>query len=344
MDKQTKIYHIDEVRKLEKWASVGTVASYGVWMASLIAEGGLYTIPPLLAYFLTLCSQDYLKTLVPKTEEWKRFKAAYQTILEEFSKTCKTFDAKEPLQVFGIFDIAYANNIFSIYGDNYFRLTRYDDKLMKELALNNHGVCRHVTMMLDDVYTRLGFQTQPIAVATSRYKEVAKEMEIPAEMQEAIKEMQKMFEIEINGEVIKPEDLHMGEAKMMSVTLEELKPTRKDIKRGNHAFNKVNYNGLSYYVDASKRALYVASPEPNALMDNSGRTVIYSPKGTKRFVESQGKEMIEDLPSLTLGDQIDIVNNAQDKVRNNQDVLKQLSKEIQEPLEEAEEMYKLILK
>lgn len=339
-----KIYHIDKVRKKEKMMSYASVITYGTWLTTLLAFGGLYTVPPLLIHLITLISQDYYKSLIPKTEEWKRFKIAYKEIIDEFVKLTKEMNLKEALEIYSLYDLAYSNGVFSVNSKHIELPTRHDVELMPQLALNSHGVCRHITMMLDDIYKELGFTSSPVVVATPKLKEVAKEVEVPQEIQEAMEEFQKMIQLEVNGKKIEPSDIKIGEAKMIQVSLEEIKPKNIVIRTGNHAFNHVNENGLSYYLDATRRAIYVTSPVNGEFLDNTGTTVYYSNKGTNRFLNKVQKEAIDHLPTLTLGDQIEKINNTQDLIAENEDILVNFQETIQEPLKEAEAMYKLILK
>ena len=48
---------------------------------------------------------------------------------------------------------------------------------MSEQALNNHGVCRHIAGMLNDIYTELGLTSSTVVLASQKYKETIKEVE-----------------------------------------------------------------------------------------------------------------------------------------------------------------------
>lgn len=339
-----KIYHIEDTRKIEKIAGYSTIGSYIGWLITIATTSGLYHIPFLIAYTASIVTKEYAKNLTLKTEECKRFRECYKIIMDEFIKMNNRYELKSPLEVWSLFDIVKAADLLSIRNVRQNIITSFDYELIKEQALNGHGVCRHTAMMLDDIYKRLGFEASPMVVAIPKYKEVTTEVEIPDEVKQMMEFMQQTIQIEINGEKISPEEMQIGEAKMMKVEKVAQPITKSQIKHGNHVINRVNFDGLTYTLDSENRNIYVPNGEVNGYFNESGQSIIYSHKGTKKFLSRNNLTEATDYPSLPLVDQIDTIGKTQDRIMDNKELLEEFEKAVTEPLKEAEDLYQLILR
>ena len=338
-----KIYKIEEVKKWRKYSGIAAFGTYSIWMGTIIADAGLYTIPALAAYTAAMISSGYIDSLIQKSQEYRRFKEIYKEIMDEYSKLNVSYNLKTPTEIYALFDIVYKSGFLSIASDGKCRMTKYDNDLMKELTLNNHGVCRHVATMLTDVYTRLGYTASPIVVATPEMKEEVKEVEIPAEVKEQMEKLQQMFQIEINGHKVTPDEIKIGEAKMFETRLIPQPITDKQVKYGNHAITRVNSNGYSFNFDPMKRAIYIPG-EGDYFISDDKEQIRFSPKGTKRFNDKLGIKTQEQLDTLPMEEQFESVCVTQERIIEHQDDLKDFRNTILPKLEESEEMYKLILK
>lgn len=343
MAKEQKIYRIEEVRNKKKKADIGALVTYGLWLGSYIALPPLYSLPALAAYFTAMLTSSYQASRIPLTEEYKRFKEIYREIIKEYINLNENFDFKSPIDIYALFDLVYKHDIFSINVDKQYRMTKYDTEFMKELTLNSHGVCRHVATMLSDIYTQMGYQASPIVVATPSMKQEVKEVEIPEEIKKQMEELQKAIKIEIDGHIVTPEEMKIGEAKFFETRFIPQPITDKQTKLGNHAITRVNDSEYTYHFDPTKRAIYVPS-EGDYYIDNSGENIRYSSKGTKRFNSKLGIETVDLLNTQSIEEQFHQICTTQNIIMKRQDEIIDFSKLIKPKLEEAEEMYKLILK
>ena len=346
MEKVDRIYHIEEERKLAKRGSIGQIVTYGLWLGSYIALPQFYSLPALAAYLTATVYSSVHEGRITKSVEYKRFKEIYIEIIKEYIKLNENFDLKTPIDIYALFDLAYANNFLSVVDQDYKnRITKYDVDLTKELALNNYGVCKHIAAMLSDIYTQMGYTASPIVVASQRMKEEVKEVELPREVEEEMKRIQNMIQIEINGQVINPFEVEVGKPKMFESHLIPQPFTKKQIKYGNHAITRVNDSEYSFNFDPLNREIYVPSEEePGILIGNEARKIAFSRKGTKKFNSRRNFQTAEQLGYLPMEEQINSLNERQEKIIEHKSELFDFKKSITPQLKEADELVKLILK
>lgn len=116
------------------------------------------------------------KTIVKKEE--RKLKKMYLKVIKNFKKLLVELELTEPLEVYYAFYHMYMNGFLS-----YERcFTYYNDEsdfyFMPGLhVINGHGVCRHISSMLHDIYKEFGYNSKIILVY-SDVKKVGKKYKL----------------------------------------------------------------------------------------------------------------------------------------------------------------------
>ena len=344
MAKEKKIYHIDEARKLKDKAQLGIIISGGMWMIGNIAFPGLYSLPLFAAYTTFVFMHGSADVKIYNSYEFKQLKEAYREILKKYVKLNNDFDFKKPLDVYALFDFAYNCGVFDCIDDGEYTPNKYDSYFMSEQALNNHGVCRHIAGMLNDIYTELGLTSSTVVLASQKYKETTKEVEMPPEVEEQMKRIQQAIQIEINGKVMNPDIFEVGKPTVFETRLEALPITDKAVKRGDHLITQVNYDGKTYLLDPSKRNIFVPETEVTYLKNNDSELARLCVKATRKYNKRHNHKLLEILDVPSMDEQIEEANKALNIIYDNKSMILDFKSSIKYELETAEEMYKLILK
>lgn len=343
--KEKKIYKITDCRKNYGRATLGYMATYLTWMVTLFT-------PNNFDQFITLAAAMSCRLISCKFEaemfnsvEIRKMQEIYRSILKKYIEINHTFDFKKPLDVFTLFNFAVRNNFFSITNKREMILSKqFDTMLVRELSLNGHGVCRHISAMLTDVYKELGIQSEIGICLTPKIIQVVKPFD--EEDKEILKsiteEMQKITQLKINGQPITFDDMIKNPP--MKIVDEQVPPTKKELKNGNHAITLATDDLYTYYLDALNSNVFTGTDAINELISEQGTKIKMMPTSGK-IVNSKYEiktcELKEPAPMDFMLQELRI---AETKIMKNEDILESFQKDIKDELEEAEELHRLILK
>lgn len=341
-----KILKVTDVKRNIKYIQGGRVLSYIAWVITLCATPtNLAELPLLAAYLGFTIGEDIQKAAITKTEEFKRLKMIYQYVLDELVKLSNKMEIKSPIAIYTLYNFLYNNDKFTTLDYNARVTSRFDKYMLGELCLNNHGVCRHIAKMLMDLYHRMGYESSVGVCAQLHSKAVMR----PSESinQEDVKKMFEELKASIQGteKDMLPDPSQVLVLPPIEIIEEEVPLTRREKKYGNHAITLVNDANNTYYLDAYNSGIYVTNPDdPTQMIDESHRKIVMKPKGTKLYLNRAGISPIETKPERPLEEMYEEACTVGDNIVENLDTIDNFYDEIKPPLEEAEEIIRLILK
>ena len=345
MTKKEKIYKITDCRRKYGQSTSLFLASCAVWFGTIFTENrwdqlGAYAVLA-TSKILSIKYEERMK----KSIEVKRFQNIYKAILAKYIDLNKEYDFKTVLEIFALYNFTLNNDIFSITKEHEMVTSRrFDQMLIRELSLNHHGVCRHVSTMLVDVYKELGIQSE---IGVCLRPEIIQVIEpLTEEDEEMLKviqnELNSMIQMEINGKRLMPEDFKI--AKPVIITEKEKTYTEQEKARGNHAITLATDEEYTYYLDALNSNIFASTKNENELMSEDDITIKMIPDRSSIINHKYNIETGELKSTPTIDYMIERLSKAEHRIRTNIDLIRDYQKEIKEELEEAQELHRLILK
>ena len=341
---EKKIYRITDCKKYYDRASLCYLGFAGSWFISLFTASNYDQFIALFAGITCSFFKTKYEVGMLTSYEVKKLQEIYKSILKKYIEVNGKFDFKNPLDVFALFSYAIRNNIFSVNDEReVINSKRFDSLLIRELTLNNHGVCRHVSTMLTDVYKNLGLQSEVGICLRPQMQEVIKPIDETDRviLEQMTEELKKITQFEINGKPITFDDMMMCPPK--KIVYEQIPFSKTEAKNGNHAITLVTDEEYTYYLDATNSNVY-AMDDDNELITNEGLPIRMMPKQgdiiNYRYNVKQG-----DLkPPAPMEYMISNLQKYDSIIRENEDIVTDFQKDIKDELEEAEEMHRLIFK
>lgn len=340
-----KIYKVVKCKKYANRAKIGHLVTYGIWVATLFTNNPFDQFPALAAMITCSLLKGKFESDIFKSQEYMRYKKIYQIVLKKYVELNKKLDLKNPLEIFTLFNFAIRNNLFSIT-DSRICITskQFDRPLIRELTLNNHGVCRHIASMLVDIYQNMGLESSlGVCLKPDMVKTI---VDIDEEDKELLREMtermNKMLEFEIDGEKINFEEIIKNPPK--KIVLQPKPFTKAQQSMGNHAITLVNDNEFTYYLDPTNSNIFVPTEEENEMISEEGLKITMIPRSTIMHNYKYGIKDIEIKEVQKEGIILEQLCKTEQGLFDNRDVVGSFHEEIKEYLEEAEEIYQLILK
>lgn len=215
----------------------------------------------LAKYFLEKASS---KSQADKLDMTKDILELYQIFLEEYHKLNKTFELKDPVELYKLFIYMLRKGYFS--KDKQFEFSSQNardiDCIMGANIMTGKGICRHITGMLADVYETEGIESHKVCVYHRDYKVLACEDPEHAWSKEQIDEwIDERFPDQDNKRIVKDYiDNLLNQGKRITLELFPIE-SRSISERihGNHVINVARQGDIVYYIDPTNEKVYQRS-------------------------------------------------------------------------------------
>lgn len=343
--KEMKIYKIRDCRKYYDRAAVAYLGFAGSWLVSLFTASNYDQFIALLAGVTCSVLKTKYELNMLHSYEVNRIKEIYKDILKKYIKLNGDFNFKDPLEVFTLFAYAIRNDVLSIKNERELVFSkRFDSYLIRELTLNNHGVCRHTSTMLADVFKEMNIQSEVGVCIRPQIQQVMKpidesDRELVEKMMEDIK---KFTQIEINGESVSFDDMMI--CPPQKIVYEEIPLTKSEKSNGNHAITLATDEEYTYYLDALNSCVYTKQDNEDEYISNEGLEIKMMPVQSMIINERYKVETGKLKQSAPMEYMIEQLSKHETTISDNEDLIDKFQKDIKDELEEAEEMHRLILK
>lgn len=192
----------------------------------------------------------------------------YKKFLQNYSELTKTFELKNPVEISTMFNyLLYEGYLskdkkFEFSSDNVIDFKKFG-------ALNifeGKGVCRHISLMLNDIFTEYGIKSEKISVY--QRKKIVDDDVLNKFFTEFIETAIK----NINCPHVVDVDFYRKGIKE-AITLEDIDLEKiKSKKISNHAINYVEFEGVGYYLDATQDDIYQKQNDTLFLNDQVDET------------------------------------------------------------------------
>lgn len=305
-----------------------------------------YPIAPKVAYVLSyilwasFIGNNIVKAET-KTKDIIEIKGIYDEIITNYNKLNKIFDLNNPVEIHTMYNYLVfkgylsknktfnfsadnARDIYTIYGAN---------------ITNGEGVCRHIAVMLRDIFNDYGINSNLISVSMPK---TIIEIQIDDDrLTQTVEEMQPFIEKYINNEeqreAINKIIEEAGIDIRLSLKLEEESNIFAKV-RGNHAVTLAVQDENSYILDPTHARIYKLNPkDKNFLIDDEIGKIGIAYGSLSLFEKYKDIKAIKRnilLPSsLTEEDQM-LIKKITHLCKKNQDIFEQFYNENKEIYDE----------
>lgn len=233
-------FSYEELLKQKRNNQVTTATLTSVLSFLVIALRNAFFLPSI--WFVlrnyTNSKKEIEQTMAETDADVKLLYGIYKEILENTYKTINTLDASNPVDVYSYFCSMFKHGCFSYDFNNTHPLKILplkDITLGKTLSLNGHGVCRHISVFLQELYLKFGYESD---IAIGHINEIS--TETLYEYVEFCKNQTGVTREEIDKKFI-IDFLHPG--------IFSNKFYKKNQKYSNHAVPRVNFDGMTLMTD-----------------------------------------------------------------------------------------------
>lgn len=306
-----------------------------------------YALPGMLcAYYV---GSDILKRET-RTKDVTEIKAIYDEIIKNYNKMNKVFDLNNPVEIHTMFNYllykgylskgkkfefgdANARDIETLYGAN---------------VVNGQGVCRHIALMLKDVFNDYGINSNVLLVYVRKlviYRQT--EGDRPEQTIEQLYDFVRKY---INDEEMKKffNELIEKEGTDLSLSYSYEDDKKNTVKRkGNHLITLANKDGISYFLDPTQTRMYKLSSDHNILTDNVGDKIKICYGNSTLYERFKDIKSIKEkilLPGTSFEEDQAIVERTRKICETNQDIFEQFYNENSEMYEELSDKFMLLKK
>lgn len=260
------------------------------------------------------------------TKDVKEIQTIYNEVLKEYIKLNKTLELENPVEIYTLYNKTLYEGYLS--KDKKFEFGVDKVKDIKGIWPSNiicgQAVCRHMAVMLKDIYNAYGIQSEAISVNIRSYE---------------ITDIDKTTEI-LKDIIRKAIDQNLSLVDELYEHEEEINKyyTFNKVKRNasNHKITIANYKGNTYYLDPTNARLYIPSKyEENSLVDSNGL------RDTKIVQTSANKKILPQYqyPTIPFSESQKYIHNTNQKYTENQYLLEDLYQENKEAYEEISNIF-----
>ena len=243
-------YSYEELLELKKKLKESTIAIEG---ASLL--GGIYIAPELAVFLLSflpyLFLKDNLETkIVQKDHDIVAIKEIYEEYIKSLINLTSDMNVKNPLDIYFLVYYMYDNGIFSYDKLDHYEIRSYliEKEIMGPLALNGHGVCRHISMLLQKLYYMMGYESD-VCLGFLNI------MESKEQQEKITKTMEAVSSFELSNSVREKVVKCVSAANIKSEYMKK-STSLVNIREGNHLITRTNFNGSTIMFDAQNGEIY----------------------------------------------------------------------------------------
>lgn len=230
----------DELMKIRKNNNIKAAAFTGVSaILMILLKNPLFLVSIYYALHSNKTENENLsKEIAKKDKDIKTINTICNEIIDNIVKLANTLEVKNPLDAYYFFCEMFNKGYLSydLNNSHFIRFPYYKDYEMRNsLTLNGHGVCRHISTFLRELYKRLGYESDVVYGFMK---------EITADDFRKIDERASYLE--------KDEDV----AKTVTKTIASLKDIKLNMlftkfRYLNHAVTRVNFDDMTLLTDAS---------------------------------------------------------------------------------------------
>ena len=267
------------------------------------------------------------------TRDVKEIKVIYDEIITNYNKLNRVFDLNDPVEIYTMYNYMVYKGYLS--KDKNFELS---DKNSRDITLiyganviNGQGVCRHIAIMLKDIFNDYGIDsnivavTMPSNVVVTMHKDDDKTIKTVDEMYDFVRkyinneEQQKVFNEKIE---------QINEKISLSFRLED-KPNLIGRITGDHVITLAVKDGKSYTLDPTQSRIYkLKENDKNFLYDSETDKIKihYAGLGFFGLEKYKNIKLIKAnilLPSSSVEEDQVLIQRISKLCENNQDIFEQ---------------------
>ena len=248
--KKFEDYSYEELLELKKKLKGSTIA---IEAASFL--GGIYIAPELAVFLLSflpyLFLKDNLETkIVQKDHDIVAIKEIYEEYIKSLINLASDMNVKNPLDIYFMIYFMYDYSIFSYDKLDHYEVNSYliEKEIMGPIALNGHGVCRHISVLLQKVYSMMGYESDVclgffnILESQEQKEQIMKIMEALSLFKLSSGMREKIVKIISTANI---RDEHMKKITSLG-----------SIREGNHLISRANFNGATLMLDVYNGEIY----------------------------------------------------------------------------------------
>lgn len=221
------------------------------------------------------------------TKEIKEIMIVYKQFLENYNELNKTFDLKNPVEISTMFNYLLCKGYlskdkkFCFSEDNVIDFKKFGGLNIFE----GKGVCRHISLLLNDIFNEYGIKSEKISV-------YQRERFIDNDVLSTV--MNELLEKTIqNIDIPNVVDMDFYDKSIKkAITLESI--DIKNIKRkkmANHAINYVELDGVGYYLDATQADIYQKKDNSLFLNDQVDESMYIISNPKYKYLSSNSKKV-----------------------------------------------------
>lgn len=316
-----------------------------------------YPVAPDVAYALSCIFVAYylgsnIANSQTHTKDVREIKSIYDEIVKDYNKLNKVFDLSNPVEIHTMYNYFVYKGYMS--KDKSFKFSAKNSRDIRTLfganIINGQGVCRHIAIMLRDIFNDYGIDssvvsaTMPNAVVTIGDNKEKGTVQTIEEMYDFVKknitneEQRKVF-----NEVIKK----FGADIFLSYRLKE-EPNRIARTTGNHLITLAVKNGISYMLDSTQNRIYRLNPnDRNFLFDRETDQIKICYDSLGLFEKTSSIKTIKSnilLPSSAVEEEQILIQRTSQLCKDNQDIFEQFYNEHSEMYNELSNKLMLMKK
>lgn len=287
--KKFKDYSYEELLELKKKLKGSTIA---IEAASL--SGGIYIAPELAVFLLSFWLYPFLsdsleKKIVQKDPDIIAIKEIYEEYIKSLINLASDMNVKNPLDIYYLIYFMYDSGIFSYDKIDNYKVRSYliQKEIMGPLALNGHGVCRHISALLQKLYSMMGYESD---VCLGFFNV----LESQEQKEQIIKIMETASSFKLSSSMREKVVKGVSAANIKSEYMKKIS-SLTSIKAGNHLITRANFNGATLMLDAYNGEIYTQATRDLFLPKNCGYSKLLKDDHIISFMPYQKNFFISDV-------------------------------------------------
>lgn len=326
----------EELLKHKKTNQIAATTLTSILSFLVIALKNPFIMPSI---WFVLNSYDSTKKRIEKTmaetdEDVKLLYDIYKEILENTSKTISSLDASNPLDIYSYFCSMFNYGCFSYDLNTNHPL---DMSVLKSstfgetLMLNGHGVCRHLAVFLQRLYTKLGYESDTAVGHSNKI-----DLNELSDYVEFCKKQTSLTSEEIKKILITE---HLNPGRFAS------KNYKRQQKFSNHVITRVNYDGTTLITDPMNSCIMCSVIEDIFCCPASeeGLVFVLDRDFSSKYNEFSGIQTIREYECPDPGQMLFSYFASSIKAKQANDVFEKFHKDNLPALEEAENLTQKVL-
>ena len=254
----------------------------------------------------------------------------YKEFIKKYNNEInKTFDLKDPYEIYALYYYLYKNGYLSINKDFKYDVDAKSNdiaSLMGCNVLSGSGVCRHISGLLSDIMCDYGMDAINMSVYGSNYFIVFDTFTLFGKNKEELKKWMEEYVVDKESYYSALLEIDKLEKRAKPIILTDPHLHLATRIGGNHAITYVNYNGRNYYLDPTNKTSYRMSPKDKCLYNDTdrlkikqvGARLIASDKKKYKELYDKAKEWT---PCISVSQEENIMNRMYWLFRNNMDII-----------------------